>query len=85
MLLGLEDPQEREREALLTHPMLNLAGYRTNPLSVGECVLHLCHVTFLRVAVEVFSGKAVGRARVLEQTGLGWFCQELFGTCLHWG
>lgn len=68
MLLGLQGPQEREREAHLTHPMLNLAGYKTSPVSVSGCVPHLCHVTFLRVTVEVFSRKAVGRALVLEQT-----------------
>lgn len=68
MLLGLQGPQESKREAHLTHPMLSLAGYRTNPVSVSWCVLHLCCVTFLRVTVEVLSGEAVGRPLVLEQT-----------------
>lgn len=68
VLLGLLGPQESEREAHLTHPMLNLAGHRTNPASVSWCVAHLCHVTFLRVTVVVFSGEAVGRPLVLERT-----------------
>lgn len=67
MLLGLVGTQESEREARLTHPVLNLAGCRTNPVSVSRCVAHLHHVTFLRVTV-VFSGEAVGRPLVLERT-----------------
>lgn len=67
MLLGLQGPQESERKAHLTHSMLNSAGYRRNPVRVSWCVAHLCHVAFLRVTVEGFSGEAVGRPLVLEQ------------------
>lgn len=68
VLLGLQGPVKSEREAHLTYPMLNLAGYRTNPVSVSWCVAHRCRVTFLRLTVEVFSGEAVGRPLVLGQT-----------------